>query len=65
MPVDKICPLFLIFYKTENNTCIKSNCEFWSGDMKMCGITLGMLAILSIADALRGISELIKNHYPE
>jgi hypothetical protein len=31
----------------------------------MCTISMGMNAILSVADALRGISENIKNHYPE
>ncbi|GAJ12210.1 unnamed protein product [marine sediment metagenome] len=65
MPEGKICPLFLIFYKTSNNTCIKSECELWSTETSMCSIFMGMNAILSVADALRGISENIKTHFPE
>ena len=65
MPKEKICPLFLIFYKTTNNTCIKSECQLWSTGTSMCSIAMGMNSILSVADALSGISEQIKNHYPE
>lgn len=65
MPKEKICPLFLIFYKTTNNTCIKSKCEFWSEPMSMCSIVVGLNGILSISDALRGLSEHIKSSYPD
>jgi hypothetical protein len=65
MPENKTCPLFLIFYKGEHTDCIKSECELWSTETSMCSIFMGMNAILSVADALRGISEQIKNHYPE
>ncbi|MBA7477065.1 hypothetical protein ES707_12463 [subsurface metagenome] len=61
MPGEKICPLFLIFYKTTNNTCIKSECELWSTETSMCSVAMGMNAILSVADAIRGLSENIKS----
>ncbi len=65
MPEGKTCPFYLIFYKEHNDLCTESQCQLWSEDMSMCSIALGMHGILSIADALRGISENIKNHFPE
>lgn len=38
MSVEKICPLFLIFYKTSNNTCVKSEFELWDDDVSHCCI---------------------------
>ncbi len=65
MPDNRTCPFYLIFFKTENVFCNKSECELWSTETSMCSIAMGMNAILSVADALRGISENIKNHFPE
>ncbi len=65
MPEGKTCPFYLIFYKEENHLCNESQCRLWSEETQMCSIAMGMNAILSVADALRGLSEEIKNRYPE
>ncbi len=65
MPEDKFCPFCHMFSTEKHPHCKKSECELWSTEMAMCSITVGMLAILNAADVLRGISEQIKNHYPD
>ncbi len=65
MPEGKTCPFYLIFYKEEHHLCNESYCQLWSPETQMCSISMGMNAILSVADAIRGISEHLKSNYPE
>lgn len=65
MSEQRICPLFLILYKTQNVSCIKELCELWSADLGVCSITVGMHGLVSIADAIRGLSEHIKSNFPD
>ncbi len=65
MPEQKTCPFFYVAPYTQSKHCNKLECELWSTEMAMCSITVGMLAILNVADALRGLSEELKSHYPE
>lgn len=34
----KICPLFLVFFKTENIDCIEDRCALWSDIEEGCSI---------------------------
>ncbi len=65
MPEEKTCPFRFIAPYTKVDKCFKSDCELWSTVLSRCSIIIGMNAILSLADAMRGISENIKNHFPE
>jgi len=65
MSLQKHCPFHFFPGVDKETICRKSECELWSTETSMCTISMGMNAILSVADALRGISENIKNHYPE
>ncbi|GAH75092.1 unnamed protein product [marine sediment metagenome] len=65
MPEEKTCPFFYVAPYTQSKHCNKSECQLWSTETSMCSITAGMLALLSAADALRGILQEIKSHYPE
>lgn len=65
MPIDKICPLFLIFYKTKNNTCIESECELWSESSSLCSITEGMLNLSYIHESLRTLIDILSTRLPE
>lgn len=61
MPAEKTCPFYLIFYKEEHFLCNESHCQLWSAETQMCSMAMGMNAILSVADAIRGLSENIKS----
>ena len=61
MPEEKLCPFRFIAPYTMALKCFRIECELWSEEISMCSISLGMNAILSVADALRGISEHIKS----
>lgn len=65
MPVHLKCPFFLIFFKTDNIICVKSECELWSSELGVCSINVGMHGLVSIADAIRGLSEHIKANFPD
>ena len=65
MPLDKICPFYLIFYKTSNNTCIKSACEFWSREMTTCSITYVSQSLHNISVALRTLIDIVSTRLPE
>ncbi|MBA7525348.1 hypothetical protein ES705_17499 [subsurface metagenome] len=61
MPIKKLCPFAMHFDKDGITICVKSECELWSTQTSMCIISMGMLAILDVSVALRGISENIRS----
>lgn len=61
MPKEKICPFKFIAPYSTVIFCNGSDCQLWSEVMDMCSISLGMNAILSVAEAIRGLSENIKS----
>lgn len=60
----KYCP-FKLTPGYSDPFCYLEDCQFWSDPMKMCSIVIGLNGILSISDALRGLSEHIKSYSPE
>lgn len=62
MPEQKICPLYLIFYKTHNFSCIEELCELWHPEIKKCCIWVGMSSIVSLSEAVNRLSELYDLH---
>lgn len=65
MPEVKICPFFLIFYKTTNNTCIESQCNLWSESSSLCSITEGMLNLSYLHESLRTLIDIINDRIPD
>ncbi len=65
MPVKKICPLFLIFYKTENNTCIEELCSFWSESGLRCTFVSGLSRLSNISDSLRTLIDIVSTRLPD
>jgi len=65
IPESKICPFQPYSIIAFNMICKKSKCELWSTTMSMCSILIGMNALLSIADAVRGLSQSIKDQSPD
>lgn len=63
MPEERICPLFLIFYKTQNVSCIEELCELWSPEIKKCCIWVGMSAIVSVSEAINRLCDLYDLHH--
>jgi len=65
MPENKICIFRCILPDSVDNICTGSMCSFWSPEFSMCCILLGVNSLISISDGIRGLSENIKNHFPE
>ncbi len=65
MPLEKTCPFFYVAPYTQSKHCNNSKCQLWSTEIEMCSISMGMNALLSIADAIRALTEELKSHYPE
>lgn len=62
MSLKRICPFFLIFFKTENINCIMSECELWSEKSCMCSISLVQHRLLSLSDSINRLIELYDLH---
>ncbi|MBA7608983.1 hypothetical protein ES703_16169 [subsurface metagenome] len=65
MPEDKFCPFQQFSNPLLDVICKQSECQLWSEETQMCSISLGMNAILSVSDALRGISTELKDNPPD
>lgn len=65
MPGDKICPLFLIFYKTDNVTCIENLCSLWSPSNHTCSITFGIDILFNISESLQKLIDILSTRLPE
>ena len=63
--MDKICPLFMIFYKTSNNTCIQELCEFWSDSGKRCIFVSGLSRLSHISESLSKLVDILCIRLPE
>ena len=61
MPDEKICPFKLFVASTREKICVKSECQLWSTATEMCSFTLGTQALVSIANAIKGLSENIRS----
>lgn len=65
MPEEKICPLFLIFYKTENVTCIENLCSLWSSSSHTCSITFGTNILFNISESLQKLVDILSTRLPD
>ena len=61
MTIDKYCPFQIFSNPKVDILCKGSDCELWSPVLDMCSINVGMNAILSLVDAIRGLSDCIKS----
>jgi len=64
MPVNMICPFFLVFYKTTNNQCIESKCALWSKTLSICSFLESAVRLSSIDESLKSIAFILDSFEP-
>lgn len=65
MPDEKICPLFLIFYKTSNFSCIKKLCELWSDSGERCIFVSSLSRLSHISESLQKLVDILCTRLPD
>ena len=65
MPVPKICPLFLIFFKNKNITCIQERCELWLDSGQYCIFVSYSHTLKYIGDSLQTLIDILSTRLSE